>query len=142
MRLRIKTKNIRIQEVVVGGWSPGQGRRAGGVGSLLLGLPDPPGNDRLAHGEGLRYIGHVGTGFTTAVLADLGRRLASLSQARSPFTAGGGVPREHARGAHWVTPTIVGDVAHAEWTPDGVLRHPSWRGYRPDKRPSDVHREL
>lgn len=134
----VKTKNVRIQEVVVGGWSPGQGRRAGGVGSLLLGIPDPSGNGQLARGGGLRYIGHVGTGFTAAVLADLGQRLALLSQVRSPFTAAGGVPREHARGAHWVTPTIVGEVAYAEWTPDGVLRHPSWRGYRPDKRPADV----
>lgn len=133
MQSRIKTKNIRIQTVVVGGWSPGQGRRTGGVGSLLLGLPDPPGNADLTTGAGLRYIGHVGTGFTNTMLTDLARRLAAPAQPTSPFTAAGGaVPREHARGARWVTPVIVGEVAYAEWTPERVLRHPSWRGYRPD----------
>ena len=76
------------------------------------------------------------------MLTELNRRLAALRQDSSPFTAAGGVPREHARGAHWVAPTTVGEVAYAEWTPDGVLRHPAWRGYRPDKQPADVRREL
>jgi bifunctional non-homologous end joining protein LigD len=47
----------------------------------------------------------------------------------------------HARGAHWVSPSIVGEVAYAEWTHDDVLRHPSWRGYRTDKTPAEVYRE-
>lgn len=134
----VKVKNIRMQDVVVGGWSPGQGRRAGAVGSLLIGIPDPPGNEELARGGGLRYIGHVGTGFTGATLADLARRLAPLQQPASPFTAGGGVPREHARGAQWVRPELVGDVAYGEWTIEGVLRHPSWRGLRSDMTPGEV----
>jgi bifunctional non-homologous end joining protein LigD len=75
------------------------------------------------------------------MLSDLARRLGALRQPNSPFTAGGGVPREHARGAHWVSPTIVGEVAFAEWTPDGILRHPSFRGYRPDKQPTEVRQE-
>jgi bifunctional non-homologous end joining protein LigD len=137
----IKTKNLHIQEVVVGGWSPGQGRRAGSVGSLLIGVPDPPGGAGLAQGTGLRYIGHVGTGFTAATLADLAGRLAELEQSGSPFTAGAGVPREHARGARWARPVLVGDVTYSEWTPEGVLRHPSWRGLRTDKRPEEVRRE-
>ena len=141
MRLRIKAKNIRIQEVVIGGWSPGQGRREGRIGSLLLGIPDPARVADLAHGGGLRYIGNVGTGFTHQLLADLTRRLTPLAQPTSPFTAGDPVPREQARHAHWVQPVIVGEVAYAEFTPDGILRHPSWRGYRPDKRPSEVRRE-
>jgi bifunctional non-homologous end joining protein LigD len=128
----IKTKNIRMQEVIIGGWTEGQGRRAGAIGALLLGVHDH---------DGLRYAGQVGTGFTGATLADLRRRLTPLEQDRSPFTAGDGVPREHARGAHWVRPEIVGEVAYAEWTHDSILRHPSWRGYRPDKQPQDVHRE-
>jgi bifunctional non-homologous end joining protein LigD len=137
----IKTKNIRMQEVVIGGWTEGQGRRTGTIGALLLGIPDPPGNARLRRGGGLRYVGHVGTGFTDATLHELHRRLDAAGQDSSPFTAGDGVPRPHARGAHWVTPTIVGEVAYAEWTPDDLLRHPSWRGYRPDKTPADVHRD-
>ena len=141
----IKTKNIRIQEVVIGGWSPGQGRREGRIGSLLLGIPDPPGTPQtaaeLAAGRGLRYIGNVGTGFTHQLLTDLARRLAPLAQHTSPFTAGAPVPREQARFAHWVAPVIVGEVAYGEFTPDGILRHPAWRGYRPDKRPVDVRQE-
>jgi bifunctional non-homologous end joining protein LigD len=137
----IKTKNFRTQEVVIGGWTEGQGRRAGTIGALLLGIPTPPGNSELGRGGGLRYVGQVGTGFTAAILRDLHHRLAEIGQDRSPFTAGDGVPREHARGAHWVAPTIVGEVAFAEWTHDHLLRQPSWRGYRPDKNPGDVRPE-
>ena len=123
----IKVKNIRHAEVIIGGWKPGQGRRAGTIGSLLLGVPD---------GGQLRYAGHVGTGFSQAVLADLARRLRTLRSATSPFTSP--VPAEHARGAQWVQPRLVGEVAFTEWTADLVLRHPSWRGLRPDKDPDDV----
>jgi bifunctional non-homologous end joining protein LigD len=123
----IKVKNIRHAEVIIGGWKPGQGRRAGTIGSLLLGVPD--------RGQ-LRYAGHVGTGFTAAMLADLARRLAPLRRATSPFTTP--VPAPHARGAHWVQPRLVGEVAFTEWTGDQVLRHPSWRGLRTDKNPGDL----
>jgi bifunctional non-homologous end joining protein LigD len=51
------------------------------------------------------------------------------------------VPREQARFAHWVQPVIVGEVAYSEFTPDGILRHPAWRGYRPDKHPTDIRPE-
>jgi bifunctional non-homologous end joining protein LigD len=137
----IKTKNILMQEVVIGGWTEGQGRRTGTIGALLLGIPDPPANTDLHHGAGLRYVGHVGTGFTTTALRELHHRLTAARQDQSPFTAGDGVPRPHARGAHWVSPTIVAEVAFAEWTHDDVLRQPSWRGYRPDKTPTDVKRD-
>jgi bifunctional non-homologous end joining protein LigD len=43
------------------------------------------------------------------------------------------VPREHRRDVHWVEPVIVGEVAYRNRTPDGRLRHPSWRGLRPDR---------
>ena len=127
----IKVKHIRMQEVVVGGWSPGQGRRAGGVGSLLLGIPDPAGR--------LQYVGHVGTGFTDRFLAELSARLAADEVTESPFAEP--LPRVHARGAHYVVPQLVGEVSFSEWTREGVLRHPAWRGMRPDKDPSDVVRE-
>jgi bifunctional non-homologous end joining protein LigD len=132
------TKNVSMQEVVIGGWTEGQGRRAGTIGALLLGIPDPPANTELQRGGGLRYVGHVGTGFNSATLRDLQHRLNAIRQDRSPFTAGAGVPRAHARGAHWASPTIVGEVTYAEWTHDAVLRHPSWRGYRTDKTPADL----
>jgi bifunctional non-homologous end joining protein LigD len=131
----IKTKNVRMQEVVVGGWIPGRGRRDGQIGSLMLGVPDPADPLRL------RYLGNVGTGFTAAALADLASRLAPLARAVGPFTAGNPVPSLVLRSARWVRPELVGEVAYAELTPDGTLRHPSWRGLRPDKHPADVHLE-
>lgn len=124
----LKVKNMRTQDVVVGGWKPGQGRRSGLPGALLLGLPGP---------AGLQYVGKVGTGFTDRVLAQLAGRLAGLAQAGSPFVE---VPREHARDAHWVRPELVGEVGFGEWTPEGRLRHPTWRGLRPDIPVQDVRR--
>jgi bifunctional non-homologous end joining protein LigD len=125
----VKIKHIRTQEVVIGGWRPGSGRRAGTIGSLLLGLPGE---------RGLDYIGKVGTGFTDADLAHLSGRLRPASRDTSPFDD---VPRADARDAHWVTPRLVGEVAFTEWTTDGRLRHPAWRGLRPDKRTDQVTRE-
>jgi bifunctional non-homologous end joining protein LigD len=125
-----KVKNIRTQEVVIGGWRPGKGRRAGTIGSLILGIPED--------GK-LRYIGQVGTGFTDALLADLSSRLTRLERKSSPFATE--LPSAVRRDAHWVTPKLVGEVAFTEWTPDGLLRHPSWRGLRPDKSPQDVRPE-
>jgi bifunctional non-homologous end joining protein LigD len=126
----VKVKHERHQEVVIGGWRPGQGRRAGRIGSLLLGVQTD---------DGLRYAGQVGTGFTDATLEDLGRRLARLERKTSPFVDE--VPRAQARDAHWISPRLVGEVQYAEWTRDGRLRHPSWRGLRPDKEPQSVRRE-
>ena len=124
----IKIKNIRHAEVIICGWTPGQGRRADTIGSLLVGVWDGP---------RLRYAGHVGTGFTQAALTDLTRRLQPLYSADSPF--GMTVPAQHARGVQWVHPQLVGEVAFIEWTSDQVLRHPSWRGLRADKNPGQVH---
>ena len=125
----IKIKNVRAQEVVIGGWTPGAGRRADLIGALLLGIPGP---------DGLLYAGKVGTGFTDAMLRDLAGDLEPLAAQASPFVS---VPRPDARNARWVTPRLVGEVAFAEWTGDGRLRHPSWRGLRPDKAPDQVVRE-
>ena len=126
----IKVKNVRQQEVIVGGWKPGAGRRAGMIGSLLLGVYDD--------GK-LRYVGHVGTGFTQDMLTELMRELEPLDREGSPFDTP--VPAEHVRDARWVQPQLVGEVAFAEWTTDGILRQPSWRGLRIDKSPGEVHRE-
>ena len=127
----VKVKHLLMQEVVVGGWSPGAGRREGGVGSLLIGVPDEQGR--------LVYAGHVGTGFSDRVLADLTAILRAAERRTSPFADE--VPRAHAKDAHWVAPRLVGEVTFSEWTRDGRLRQPSWRGLRPDKDPADVRRE-
>ncbi|WP_347057143.1 non-homologous end-joining DNA ligase [Blastococcus sp. HT6-30] len=124
-----KVKNFYTQAVVVGGWRPGQGRRAGSIGSLLVGVPDDEGR--------LVYVGHVGTGFSDQDLRHLQRTLTSRSA--PPFD--GALPREVTRDAHWVEPDLVGEVAYAVWTADGRLRHPSWRGVRDDLEPDDVVRE-
>jgi len=81
----------------------------------------------------------VGTGFSDRVLADLKQRLTALEQANPPFADV--VPRPHAKGARWVAPALVGEVAFSEWTRDGRMRHPTWRGLRPDKSPDEVVRE-
>jgi bifunctional non-homologous end joining protein LigD len=126
----LKVKNLRTQEVVIGGWKPGAGRRAGAIGSLLIGVPGP---------AGLDYVGHVGTGFTDAMLRDLEADLRPLARDDSPFATT--VPREHARQANWVDPQLVGEVRFTEWTREGILRHPAWRGLRPDKSADQVVRE-
>ncbi len=121
-----KVKHVRMQSVVVGGWRPGRGRRAGGVGSLLVGVHDDDGR--------LVYAGHVGTGFTDAVLRELG---AALTPRRtSPFAEA--LPRDVARDAVWAEPDLVGEVAFAAWTADGRMRHPAWRGLREDLDVDDV----
>jgi len=125
----LKRKHHAAQEVVVGGWRPGNGRRAGGIGSLLLGVPGP---------DGLEYVGKVGTGFRDRDLDEIAEVLAPLHRDASPFVD---VPRPDARDAQWVEPVRVGEVQFAEWTGDGRLRQPSWRGWRPDKEPGEVARE-
>ena len=125
-----KVKNVYRQEFVVGGWRRGEGGRAGQIGSLLVGVHGP---------GGLQYAGHVGTGFTQQTLDLLGSRLAALRQPASPFAQE--VPRDHARGAVWVRPMLVIDVAFATWTPEGRLRAASYQGLRDDKDPTGVTRE-
>jgi len=115
---------------VIGGWRQGAGRRAGAIGSLLVGVPGP---------DGLDYAGHVGTGFTDWALADLGEQLAPLRSDSSPFAVE--LPSADRRDANWVAPQLVGEVAFSTWTRDGRLRHPAWRGLRPDKTAEEVVRE-
>jgi bifunctional non-homologous end joining protein LigD len=115
-------------EVVIGGWTPGAGRRAGTIGALLLGMYDAAGD--------LAYVGQVGTGFTQRMLTDLQRTFEPLRTDTPPFASK--VPREHARDAHWLRPELVGEVVYRTMTPDGRLRHPSWRGLRPDRDPGEV----
>jgi bifunctional non-homologous end joining protein LigD len=126
----IKIKNVHRQEAVVGGWRPGRGNRAGLIGSLLVGVAGP---------DGLRYAGHVGTGFTRHALRMLTERLAPLRRDSPPFA--GPVPPEHARDAVWAEPVLVVEVAFAGWTRAGLMRAPSYLGLRLDKDPAEVARE-
>ncbi|HEU0318819.1 MAG TPA: DNA ligase D, partial [Solirubrobacteraceae bacterium] len=123
----VKVKNGNRQELVVGGWLPGQGQRRTQIGALLVGYHDA---------AGLRFAGRVGTGFGEAELQRLADRLGPLEQAGSPFT-GPQPPKE----AIYVRPDVVVEVEFAEWTRTGMLRQPSYKGVREDKPAAEVTRE-
>lgn len=122
----LKLKCASDQELVIAGWTPPQGTRAG-FGSLLLGHHTD---------AGLRYAGRVGTGFTDAALRDLSRRLRDLERPDPPF-----VDPPRLRGVRWAEPRLVAEIGFTEWTRDGRLRHPRFKGLRTDKDPQTVVRE-
>jgi bifunctional non-homologous end joining protein LigD len=120
----VKVKNVRNTDVVIGGWLPGEGNRAGRIGALLVGYYDE---------EGLRYAGRVGTGFTGSELDRLQRLLEPLERDTSPF-----VGRQPPRGSRFVEPKLVATVDYGEWTRTRTLRHPVYKGIRDDVDPRDV----
>jgi bifunctional non-homologous end joining protein LigD len=124
----IKVKNEKDIEVAVIGWEPGQGRREGLIGSLILALPAGP---------GWRYVGKVGTGFTDKILVELAAQLAPLHADSSPVTEKL-PPGADVRQARWVRPELVGEVVYSEVTRHGTFRHPRWRGLRVDKQLTDL----
>lgn len=123
----VKVKNVSRQEVVIGGWVPGEGQRTSSLGALAVGVHDD--------GE-LVYAGKVGTGFTEATLTMLRARLDALRTSESPF-----VGRQPQRDTVFVQPELVCEVEFTEWTESGTMRQPSYLGLRDDKLPSDVVRE-
>jgi bifunctional non-homologous end joining protein LigD len=124
----LKVKCIQEQEFVAGGFTEPKGTRAG-LGALLLGVHDKEG--------GLVYVGKVGTGFTETTARRLRERLERLRVSKSPFRR----PPRGASEARWVKPELVVEVKFTEWTKDGRLRHPSFKGLREDKAAADVVRE-
>ncbi|MGQ0466275.1 MAG: non-homologous end-joining DNA ligase [Sporichthyaceae bacterium] len=126
----IKVKHVATQSVVVGGWRLGRGGLTGGLGSLLVGIPDGP---------SLRYCGRVGTGFTQADRRTMLATLERLRSVENPF--GASVPGLDARDAVWIRPELVGEVAFTEWTHDHRLRAPVWRGLRTDVDRAAIVRE-
>lgn len=119
----VKTKCTRRQEFVIVGWTPSDKQR--GFRSLLLGVND--------NGE-LRYAGKVGTGFTGDEIERLMGIMAPLARKTPTVNA----PAAAVRGAHWIKPTLVAEVAFIEFTDEGVLRHSSYLGLREDKKPEAV----
>src|SRR5947209_9560270 len=123
----LKIKCIQRQEFVIVGWSESDKRR--GFRSLLLGVRD---------GGKLRYAGKVGTGFNAKLIDDLMERMEPLKTAKAAVE----VPRAERKGAHWIEPKLVAEIAFSEVTGDGVLRHPSFIALREDKPAKDVVREV
>ncbi|HEX6455729.1 MAG TPA: DNA ligase D [Solirubrobacterales bacterium] len=130
----LKVKNVSRQEFVIGGWTPGEGRRKKHLGALLVGFFEPEGGKPGESNRSLRYAGKVGTGFTAAELTALAARLAPLERRTSPFAAGPKPPK----GARFVEPRLVAEVEFREMTTEGQLRHAAYKGLREDKGPSEV----
>lgn len=124
----LKFKCVNEQEFVIGGWTDPRGERIG-FGALLIGYHE--------NGD-LVYAGKVGTGFDDETLEDLSGRLESRER-KTPAFDRGDPPGDD--GVHWATPNLVCEVRFTEWTNDGRLRHPRYRGLRHDKDPGDVVRE-
>ena len=122
----LKVKCIRRQEFVVVGWTDSDKRR--GFRSLLLGLRE---------GKALKFAGKVGTGFDTKGIESLMERMTPLEIDKPPLE----VPRAEKKGAHWIEPKLVAEIAFAEFTGAGILRHPSFIALREDKPAKDVVRE-
>ena len=120
----LKVKCVQHEELLIGGYTDPSGSRTG-FGALLLGAKDARG--------GLVYAGKVGTGFSERQLSDLHASLSRLERRGCPFRE---CPEQ--RGVHWVEPRLVAEVAFTEWTRDGRLRHPVFRGLREDKDPKEI----
>jgi bifunctional non-homologous end joining protein LigD len=125
--LKIKAK--MSQELVVGGWQPGEGRRLSTLGSLLLGYFD----------DGMfRYAGKVGTGFKERDLTMLLKELKARQRSASPFAP----PPAPPRGVFFVEPELVAEVEFTEWTREGIVRQSAYKGLRDDKPAESVVREV
>jgi bifunctional non-homologous end joining protein LigD len=125
----IKIKHTLRQELVIGGWLPGEGRRADRIGALLMGYPEDSG----ATGA-LRYAGRVGTGFTERTLEQLAARLGPLRRDDCPFDPIPKLPRN----AVFVEPVLVAEIEFRQWTAEHVMRAPSYKGLRDDKAALEV----
>ena len=123
----LKIKTHMRQEVVIGGFTEPRGSRKY-LGSLLVGVYE----------KGIfTYVGHSGGGIADEDRKQLAERLTRLERATSPFTV---EPKPNAP-VHWVRPELVCEMEFTEWTHDGSMRHPEYKGLRNDKSPNEVHKE-
>jgi bifunctional non-homologous end joining protein LigD len=128
----VKVKSVQRQEMIIAGYTRGRGRREGVLGSLVLAV------DR---GGELVWAGNCGTGFDDAELDFLMAKLRPLERATSPLAVTPRMPKVRAADVAWVEPELVCEVEFLEWTREGRLRAPSYKGLRDDKEASAVHRE-
>jgi bifunctional non-homologous end joining protein LigD len=118
---------------VIAGYTKGQGRRSSLLGSLVL---------AVYRGGELSYVGNVGTGFTEAELERLLKKLRPLERKTPPFKVVPKMPKVRKGDVVWVEPKLVCEVEFSEWTHDGHLRAPVYKGLREDKEPEEVRREV
>jgi bifunctional non-homologous end joining protein LigD len=128
----LKIKTHGRQEFIIAGYTKGQGRRAGTLGSLVL---------AVRRGQELEYVGNVGTGFTGEEIEKLLKKLRPLRRKSPPFKEVPKMPKVRKGDVVWVEPKLVAEVEFAEWTHDGRLRAPSYQGLREDKSAEEVRRE-
>src|SRR5438094_4904769 len=128
----LKIKTHGRQEFIIAGYTKGQGRRAGTLGSLVL---------AVRRGPNLEYVGNVGTGFTGEEIEKLLQKLRPLERKTPPFKEMPKMPKVRKGDVVWVEPKLVCEVEFAEWTHDGRLRAPSYQGLREDKAAEEVRRE-
>ncbi|HIG22889.1 DNA ligase D [Henriciella sp.] len=121
----IKSKCVGRDEFVIGGYRKSD-KKGRPFASLLLG--------EFEDGS-LRYRGRVGTGFDEAMMDELLEAMTKLERKTSAFED---LPADARRGAVWLTPMLVAEIAYTERTPDGRLRHPSFQGLREDKEARQV----
>ncbi len=128
----LKSKCVKREEFIIGGFTEPSGSRTG-IGALLLGVYD--------NGV-LRFAGKVGTGpgFTAEYLARVRRELAAIEQPECPFVPP--PPGWIGRNGYWVQPVRRGDVVFTEWTDARTLRHPSFQGFHDEGRPTLPERSL
>jgi bifunctional non-homologous end joining protein LigD len=125
----LKSKCIKRQEFVIAGYTTSK-KAFPGFGALILGVYDK--------GK-LVCAGRVGTGFSIKQRLEIQKKLDAISQLSMPFAV---KPKDPGlREAHWAKPKLVAEVEFTEWTAEGSIRHPSFKGLREDKKPTDIVRE-
>jgi bifunctional non-homologous end joining protein LigD len=138
----IKTRVWKRQEFVIGGYIPGEGSRAKRVGSVLVGYYDRRRSElRKDQSQKLHFAGGVGSGLKESDLAFLTAELRKRKRRESPFDIGQPAGPK-ARFAVWCKPELVCEVSWTEWTNEGTLRQPAFKGMRDDKDPREVVKEF
>lgn len=128
----LKVKTHEVQEFVIAGYTRGEGRRATSFGALVL---------AVQRGDELVWAGNCGTGFTETEIERLLKLMRPLERPDPPLAVVPKMPRVRAADVVWIEPALVCQVEFAEWTRDGRLRAPAYKGLRDDKKPADVQRE-